>query len=335
MKASNSSPTIYDVAELASVSIATVSRVLNSPELVSEKTMAEVIRAINQLGYIPKADARERARKEFGRIGVITPFFTVPSFNQRLRGIAAALVGSPYNLTIYPVDSKARLENYFTVLPFTKQMDGLIIVSLPLDESHQLRLKSTGIPTLLIENRIPGFSSIEIDNWQGGKIAAEHFFAKNHQRCAYVGDKVIPDFTLRPEDVRLRGYLETLRQHEIIVPDEYIKLPIYPPRDQDKQVKELLDLDHPPSAIFAATDDLALQVLKVARKRGVLVPEDLAVMGFDDIDIAAYLELTTISQSLFESGKLAVDHLISQITNPSKPIENTFIELRLIERSTT
>lgn len=291
--------------------------------------------AINRLGYIPKADARDRARKEFGRIGVITPFFTLPSFAQRLRGIAAALVGSPYNLTIYPVDSKARLDNYFTVMPFSNQMDGLIIVSLPLDGLHQERLNSTGIPTLLIENRVPGFSSIEIDNWSGGKLAAEHLMAKNHQRFAYVGDTVTPDYTLRPEDDRLAGYLDTLREHDISLSDEYIKLPAFPPRDQDKQVKELLDLDHPPTAIFAATDDLALQVLKVAIKRGVRIPEDLAVIGFDDIDIAAYLELTTISQSLFESGKLAVDHLISQIANPIRPIENTFIQLKLIERSTT
>ena len=335
MNTSNPAPTIYDVAEMASVSIATVSRVLNSPDLVSKKTMGKVLRAINRLGYIPKADARERARKEFGRIGVITPFFTLPSFAQRLRGIAAALVGSPYNLTIYPVDSKARLDNYFTVMPFSKQIDGLIIVSLPMDGSHQERLKSTDIPTLLIENRVPGYSSIEIDNWYGGKLAAEHFIAKKHQRCAYVGDTVTPDYTLRPEDDRLAGYLDTLRQYGVTVPEEYIKLPVFPLRDQDNQVNELLDLDHPPTAVFAATDDLALQVLKVARKRGVRIPEDLALIGFDDIDIAAYLELTTISQSLFESGKLAVDHLVSQIANPTRPIENTFIQLKLVERSTT
>lgn len=335
MNASKNSPTIYDVAELAGLSIATVSRVLNSPERVSEKTRAKVLAAIDELGFVPKADARERARKEIGRIGVITPFFTLPSYAQRLRGIAAALVDSPYDLTIYPVDSQARLDGYLTVLPFSKQIDGLIIVTLPVDDASLRRLQQSAIPTLLLENRVADFASIEIDNWHGGKLAAEHLISKNHTLCAYVGDTVIPEYTLRPEDIRLDGYRQTLLQHDLSLPEEYIKLPAFPPRDPDKQVHELLDLPNPPTAIFAATDDLALHVLKIAQKRGIRIPENLAVIGFDDIDIAEYLELTTISQSLFESGKLAAEHLITQMAIPSRPIENTFIRLKLIERGTT
>jgi len=327
--------TIYEVAKTAGVSIATVSRVLNTPERVSKEKRERILEVIGQLGFVPKADARERARKEIGRIGVITPFFTLPSYAQRLRGIAAALVDSPYDLTVYPVDSMARLDGYLTVLPFSKQLDWLIVVTLPVDESSLKRLQQSAIPTLLLENRVAGFASIEIDNWHGGKLAAEHLISKNHTLCAYVGDTVIPEYTLRPEDVRLDGYRQTLFQHGLSLPEEYIKLPAFPPRDPHKQVHELLDLPDPPTAIFAATDDLALLVLKVVRKRGIRIPEDLAVIGFDDIDIAEYLELTTISQSLYESGKLAVEHLIAQMATPSRPIENTFIQLRLVERGTT
>lgn len=335
MNTSENPPTIYDVAKLAGVSIATVSRVLNSPEHVTEKTRKKVLASIDALGFVPKADARDRARKEIGRIGVITPFFTLPSFAQRLRGIAAGLVESPYDLTVYPVDSQIRLESYYTVLPFSKQVDGLILVSLPIDDSSLRRLQQSDIPILLIENHIPGFSSIEIDNFHGGKLAAEHLLSKNHKRFAYVGDTVTPSYTLSPEDGRLEGYRKTLQSHGISLTDEYIKLPVFPPRDQDRQVHELLDLKEPPTAIFAATDDLALRVLKVAQKRGIRIPQELAIVGFDDIDIAEYLELTTINQSLFESGKLAAEHLISQLINPSRLVENTFIQLKLIERSTT
>ena len=335
MKSTNSTPTIYDVAERANVSIATVSRVLNSPEHVSKKTRLRILKAIDELGFVPKVDARERARKEIGRIGVITPFFTLPSFSQRLRGIAAALVDSPYDLTVYPVDSKARLESYLTVLPYSKQVDGLIIVSLPIDDVPLNRLTQSKIPVLFLENHISGYPSIEIDNWLGGKMAAEHFISKGHTRYAYVGDTVTPEYTLQPENSRLEGYRKTLLTHDIELADEYIKLPVFPHRNQDKQVYELLDLENPPTAIFAATDDLALRVLKVAKKRNIRIPKDLAVIGFDDIDIAEYLDLTTISQSLFESGKLAAEHLMDQLANPSKLVENTFIQLRLIERATT
>lgn len=327
--------TIYDVARAAGVSIATVSRVLNTPKRVSKVKREKVLDVIEQLGFVPKADARERARKEIGRIGVITPFFTLPSYAQRLRGIAAALADSPYDLTIYSVDSQERLDGYLTVLPLSNQLDGLIIVTLPIDDASLRRLQQSAIPTLLLENRIAGFASIEIDNFYGGKLAAQHFIEKNHSRCAYVGDRVLPEYTLRPENARLDGYRQVLLQHGLSLPDEYIKLPAFPPRDPSNQVHELLDLPDPPTAIFAATDDLALHVMKVARKRGVRIPDNLALIGFDDIDIAKYLELTTISQSLYESGRLAVEHLISQIADSSRPINNTFIQLKLIERGTT
>jgi LacI family transcriptional regulator len=335
MKTSENTKTIYDVAKTAGVSIATVSRVLNSPEQVRPNTRTKVLEAIDALDFTPKVDARERARKEIGRIGVITPFFTLPSFSQRLRGIAAALVSSPYDLTVYPVDSTARLESYYTVLPYSKQVDGLIIVSLPIDSSAVKRLQQSEIPILLVENHIPNFSSLEIDNAAGGRMAAEHFIQKGHTRCAYVGDTVTPEYTLSPEDSRLEGYRKTLAENGLALPEEYIKLPVFPPRDPDKQVHELLDLPNPPTAIFAATDDLALRVLKIAQKRGVRIPDDLAIIGFDDIDIAEYLELTTISQSLFESGKLAAGHLMAQMADPTRLVEHTFTQLKLIERSTT
>ena len=145
MKTPSTSPTIYDVAEKAGVSIATVSRVLNTPESVREKTRQKVLSAIDELGFVPKADARDRARRDIGRIGVVTPFFTLPSFAQRLRGIAAGLVNSPYDLMVYPVDSMIRLESYFTVLPFSQQLDGLIIVSLPVDEASIRRFQQSNI----------------------------------------------------------------------------------------------------------------------------------------------------------------------------------------------
>lgn len=327
--------TIYDVAELSGFSIATVSRVLNTPERVSEKTRERILTAIDTLGFEPKTDARERARKEVGRIGVITPFFTLPSFTQRLRGIAEAVVDSRYDLTIYPVNSQARLNSYLTVLPFSRQIDGLIIVSLPVDSSSLERLKNSAIPTLLVENHIEGFSSVEIDNFNGGKLAADHFIEKKHTKCAYIGNTVTPDYSLSPEDDRLNGYRKTINRNGLSLPEVYIKLPVFPPIDPDKQVEELLDLPEPPTAIFAATDELALRVLKVAKRKGIQIPEELALIGFDDIEFAEYMELTTISQSLNESGKLAAEHLISQIADPNRPIKNIFIQLKLIERSTT
>ena len=335
MKQSKASPTIYDVAEMASVSIATVSRVLNASELVKEETRKKVLKAIDTLGFVPDAFARERARKGMGHIGVITPFFTIPSVTQRLSGIAESLVDTPYNLTIFPFDSKKRLDSYYTELPYSRLVDGLIILTLPIDDLTLQRFAKRQIPLLTIENHIPDYPSIEYDNQLGGKLAAEHFISKNHKRCAFIGNSLVPAYALSQEEERLKGYQQTLHQHNLDLPDQYVKLPVLHSRDQDQQIQDLLDLDSPPTAIFTSTDELSLRVLKVAKKSGVRIPEDLAVIGFDDIEIASYVELTTISQSLYESGKLAAERIVSQIANPNRPVENTFLQLKLIERNTT
>ncbi len=335
MKNSSTSPTIYDVAKLASVSIATVSRVINASDLVREETRKRVVEAIDALGFVPDAFARERARKEVGHIGVITPFFTIPSITKRLSGIANTLLTTAYNLTIFPVDSQKRLKTYYTELPYSRLVDGLIVLTLPIDETSIQRFTKNHIPLLIIESHIKGYSSIEYDNVHGGQLAAEHFIRKHHKRCAFIGNSLVPEYALNHEENRLQGYRQTLQAHNIDLPDSYVKLPVLHSRNQDQQINDLLNLDSPPTAIFTSTDELALRVLKVSQNRGLSIPDDLAIIGFDDIDIAAYLELTTISQSLYESGKLAAERIISQIANPNGPAENTFIQLKLIERKTT
>ncbi|MDW7755782.1 MAG: LacI family DNA-binding transcriptional regulator [Brevefilum sp.] len=335
MEKSGNSPTIYDVARAASVSIATVSRVINSPELVNEKTRNTVLQVIDQLGFIPNYLARGLARKEIGHIGVITPFFTIPSITQRLSGISNTLMDTPYNLTIFPVDSTKRLENYYAELPYSRFIAGLIIITLPINDLSLQRFKKNDIPILTVESSVPGYPSIEYDNRYGGRLAAEHLIRKNHLRCAFIGNSRIPEYTISQEEDRFEGYRQTLLSHHIDLPDEYVKLPDLISHDQDRQIHDLLDVNPPPTAVFTSTDELALRVLDVAKNRGVRVPEDLAVIGFDDIAIAAYLKLTTISQSLFESGKLAAERIIAHIKNPTRPEENSFIKLKLVERGST
>ncbi len=185
--------TVYEVAENAGVSIATVSRVLNSPEKVNEATRVRVMAAIDRLGFVPKAEAAARARKEHGRIGVLAPFFTLPSFVERLRGVANALDDSPYELAIYNVDSSTRRDGYLASLPLTRRLDGLIIMALPFDGAAVRRLLDQKLETVLIELSQEPFSSIRIDDRAGGQMAAEYLLQKGHRCCAFVGDSDVPD----------------------------------------------------------------------------------------------------------------------------------------------
>jgi LacI family transcriptional regulator len=328
-------PTIYDVAKRAGVSITTVSRTLNKPATVNTATREKVLTVIDALGFIPKAEARARAMQHTGRIGVITPFFTAPSFIQRLRGITETLSPQNYELVIYTVNSVDHLQGYLSSLPLTGNLDGLIILSLPIGESEVHRLIDHRLPTVLIEYPHPKLSCVEIDDVEGGRIAAKYLLEKGHRHIAFLGDTDLPEYAIHPVSLRLKGFRQTLKEARIKLPDTFVRLAPYT-QDQTRQVaKELLNLPEPPTAIFAATDFQALGVLKAARQLSIKVPEQLAVIGFDDLDMAEYADLTTISQHLDESGRLAVEILFAQIESPARPPRHVKIPLTLMERQTT
>jgi DNA-binding LacI/PurR family transcriptional regulator len=327
-------PTIYDVAKLAGVSIATISRVLNTSHQVTPETRARVLDAIDRLGFVPKAEARARALRRTGRIGVITPYFTAPSFVQRLRGIAMALSGKNYELIVYTVDTAEQLQGYLSSLPLTGNLDGLICLSLPISEDQVQRLVKHALPTVLIEYPQPELNTVEIDDVAGGQMAAEYLLAKGHRRLAFLGDTDLPKYSLHPVSNRLEGFRRALQNAGVPLPETFVRLAPYT-QEQTRQVAaELLQLPEPPSAIFAATDFQALSVIKASRQMGIRIPQDLAVLGFDDLDLAEYADLTTIRQHLDESGRLAVEILLNRMDDSARPPQHTHIPLTLIERKT-
>jgi DNA-binding LacI/PurR family transcriptional regulator len=326
--------TIYDVAKRAGVSISTVSRMLNSPDKVNSETRERILAVIDALGFVPKAEARARALRATGRIGVISPFFTAPSFVQRLRGISEALSEEKYEMVIYTVDSADHLRSFLSSLPLTRNLDGLIILSLPINDADAYRLVDHGLPTVLVEYPHPSLSSVEIDDVMGGRMAARYLLEKGHRRISFLGDTDLPEYSIHPVSLRLVGFRQCLHEAGVELPDAFIRLAPYS-QEQTRQVaKELLGLPKPPTAIFAATDFQALGVLKAAHQLNVRVPEQLAVIGFDDIDMAEYADLTTICQHLDESGKLAVEILLAQIKSSSQLPRYVKIPLNIIERKT-
>lgn len=327
-------PTIFDVAELSGVSISTISRVINTPEKVNLNTRQRVYEAIDKLGFVPQAEARARALRLKGRIGVITPFFTAPSFVQRLRGIAGSLSKENYDLVIYTVDSNNRLQSYLSSLPLTGNLDGLVIMSLPVAEADVNRLVEHQLPTVLIEFPHPLLNSVEINDVEGGRMATEYLLKKGHKRIAFLGDTDLPEYSIHPVNLRLKGFRQALRRVNIEVPEEFVRLAPYDQEQARIVAKELIYMPNSPTAVFAATDYQALGVLKAARQLGVKIPEQLAVIGFDDLDMADYEDLTTVRQHLDESGRIAIEILLSHIADNSRPIQHVTLPLIVIERLT-
>lgn len=330
----DSRPTIYDVAALSGTSISTVSRVLNSSERVSKEAREKVLAAIDDLGFVPKAEARARALQSTRRIGVLTPFFTAPSFVQRLRGIDTAMMRINNELIIYTVDSLTSLEGYLAVLPLGSSLEGLIVISLPIDGQSAHRLVKHGLEAVSIEYTAPSISSVEIDDYGGGKMAARYLVSKGHRSCGFVGDLDPPDYAVRPVIRRLEGYRAGLQEAGFDLPDEYIRSSPYRQVPTRQAAHELLSLPKPPTAIFAAADIQAIVIWKIARELGLHIPGDLAIIGFDDLDMADYIGLTTIRQPLDDSGRLAAELLLTRMADSSRPFQHIQLPLTIVERET-
>jgi len=329
-------PTIYDVARVSGVSISTISRVLNAPDKVNTQTHKRVMEAIDKLGFIPRADARARAMQSTGRIGVLTPFFTAPSFVQRLRGVASALSKANYELVIYPVDSMDHLQGYISSIPIMRKIDGLIIMSLSLSSQDAERLYNNGVETVLIEYSHPELNSIEIDDELGGKLAAKHLISKGHKTFAFLGDIEPPErFAIHPVKSRLTGFSNALIEAGFSLGKTYIRSCSYTLSETRQAARELLSLRKPPSALFTASDIQAMTIIKVAREMKISIPQDLALVGFDDIDLADHMDLTTVRQQLDESGRLAAEMLLARILEPNRSLQHIKLPLNLIERATT
>jgi DNA-binding LacI/PurR family transcriptional regulator len=335
MSSAKRPPTIYDVAELSGVSISTISRVLNAPDKVNPETRQRIMDAIDKLGFVPKAEARARALQGTGRIGVLTPFFTAPSFVQRLRGTAAALSKANYELVIYPVDTMEHLRGYLSSIPLMGTVDGLIIMSLFVGDKDAQRLNDSRLETVLIEYPHPKLNSIVIDDFQGGRMAAAHFIRKGYTRIAFIGDIEPPEKNvIHPIRSRFTGFKEALQEAGLTLPQKYVRSVPYTQEDSGAAAHDLLTMAQPPTAIFAASDTQALDVMKAARNLNIKIPQELAVIGFDDIDVAGQVELTTICQHLDESGRLAVQILLGRMNEPNRPLQHIKLPLNLIERAT-
>ncbi len=330
-----SAATIYDVARKAGVSIATVSRVLNNPQKVNATTRSTVLKAIDQLGFVPKAEARARAMRGTRRIAIITPYLTAPAYVQRLRGMASALAKQNYELVIHSVDALDQLHSYLGALPLNHKFDGLILLSVKVDAKLAKRLVKQGLETVTIESAQPDLSSIEIDDVAGGRMVADYFVNKGHRRCAFVGDRDIPDYTVYPAPRRLQGFRQALADADVPLAEEHIYLGPYDVETTRQNVKAMFSGPEPPTAVFAATDLQAMGVLKAARDLTLRVPQDIAVVGFDDLDMADYVGLTTVCQHLDESGRIAVELLLARLADPSRPVQHIQLPLTLSERETT
>jgi LacI family transcriptional regulator len=329
------SPTIYDVARHAGVGVGTVSRVLNDSPRVSEATRQKVLAAIAELDYHPSPIAQRLSLRKTFAIGVIAPFVTRPAFVGRLRGVEAALTESKYDLVLYNVETTDKRDACFRELPTSQRFDGLLIIALPPTEEDVAHFHQAGIPIVLIDAYHPALSRVVIDDVKGGYMATQHLIELGHTRIAYISDPLESPFRFTSSLHRYQGYRQALDEARIPFRPEYHRWAEHGEEQARDMARHLLDLAEPPTAIFAASDTQAMGAIQAARDADLRIPEDLSVIGYDDLQAAEYMGLTTIRQLLFESGQRGVELLLETLENSQIEPVHEVLPIELIVRGTT
>jgi DNA-binding LacI/PurR family transcriptional regulator len=331
-------PTIRDVARQAGVSVATVSRVINNSPLVVEPTRARVQAAVDALGYRLNATARNLSIGRAMAIGVVVPFFTAPSVIERLRGVVERLGRGErreYDLMLFDVEAPEQRDGALRDLARRDRVAGLLIISLPISDAEVAALERDGMPAVLVDTFHARLPRVVIDNVHGGALAAGHLLARGHRRIGFVGDHPTNPYGFTSSEDRRSGFVAALEDAGVEHDPELERFGPHGRYEAGLLTEALLGLPDPPTAIFAASDLQAIGALKAAERVGARVPEDVAVIGFDDIDMAEIVGLTTIRQPLREGGALATDLLLAAIEGSNgEPIEE-LQTLSVVERRTT
>jgi LacI family transcriptional regulator len=327
--------TISDVARLAGVGRGTVSRVLNNRANVDPETRARVLAAIEALDFIPNQTARRLSLRRTQTVAVILPYLTRPSSVERLRAIELTLAAADYDLIVFNVETAERRTAVFRDLPRAERVDGLIIVSLSPRPEELNRIVRSGLPTVLVDAHHRALPRIVADDVLGGRITAQHLINLGHRRIAFVGDIPRTPLAFTSSRLRLSGVRRTLDAAGIDLPAGLVATGAHSAARAAELATRLLTTPHPPTAIACASDTQAAGVIEAATTLGLRVPADVSVTGYDDVDLAAQMGITTIHQPLFESGVRAVERLLAMIDHQPSQSLREIQDIRLVVRRST
>lgn len=329
-------PRIKDVAALAGVSTATVSRALSGNGQVSAKARTRVQQAARELGFVMSYHASSLATGRSRTIGVVLPFIDRWYFSAVLEGAAGAMIEAGYDLSLYNFEGDQYRETVLNDFLLRKRLDAVIAVSLHLNDHETEQLFSAGIPLVGIGGRIAGVDSIYIDEHAAGRRATDHLIGLGHRRIAHIGGVHEHGRHFKPSTDRRAGYLDALQTAGIPAEPGYTLIADYTFNDAYQQAKNLLaEPGNRPTAIFSASDEMAAGTILAARDLNIGVPSELSVIGIDGHPIGESFGLTTIDQHAHSQGAIAVDRILQRLSNHPTEVADDALPLHFIVRSST
>jgi len=328
--------TIYDVAREAGVSMATVSRVVNGNPNVKPATRKKVLETIERLGYRPNAVARGLASKKTTTVGVVIPDISNAFFAEVTRGIDDIASMYHYNIILSNSDKKKEKELSLINTLLEKQVDGLLFMGGEVTEEHLQIFKTASVPIVLAatkdEHRI--FPSVDIDHLQAAKDAVKAFIEAGHKKIAMISGPLTDPLT---GYARYQGYKEALEESGLPFNEQYIRIGDYHYESGLKAMRHFLSLDDRPTAVFAATDEMAVGAIHEIQDQGFQVPEEIEVRGFDNTPISSMVRplLSTVAQPQYDIGAVAMRFLTKHMNKEPISDKTVILQHQLMDRKST
>lgn len=331
--------TIYDLAREAGVGIGTVSRCLNNHPSVSAHTRGKVLTIAKRLNYEPHAHAQRLASKKSNSIATIIPFFTNYFFIEVLKGVQDKASELGFDLILYGVNNPAQAEHYLRRSLSRGHVDGVMFFSMMFPESYIAKFRQIGLPVILVDAFHEKFDSICVKNKEGAMDATRHLLQLGHRNIAMI----TASLDTQPARQRLEGYKAALEESGVPFSENLVVVMTNGRADGFNkeagyeamhQLVRLQADSQQISAAFIASDVQAIGALDAARELGVAVPDDMAIVSFDDIELAEHAQLTTMRQPMYKMGVLAVEKLSARRKDPAAPPTlTTFLPELVIRRS--
>jgi len=329
--------TIADIAKRANVSKMTVSRVLNGKGHVAQSTINKVKKVIEDVGYQPNLLARGLASKRTMFLGVIIPkiehMFMDNYIAQIISGVTDVSIENKYRIILCPVDPDGEQNGMeYLNLARGKMLDGMILLKTKFNDTNIPILAESGFPFVLVNHKrySQNVNFVDSQNTKGAKMAVEYLYNKGHRKIAFVAGSL--DETNAKD--RLKGYEEAIKIFKLQYRDEWIINGDFDKEKAYREAEKLLNHQEKPTAIFCSDDYMAIGVIDRIKEYGLSVPDDIAIVGFDDIEIGAYIKpsLTTIRQPIYDLGKSAAETLLKIINKEQNTPVRKLLNVELVQR---
>jgi DNA-binding LacI/PurR family transcriptional regulator len=326
---------IEDVARSAGVSIATVSRALRGLPDVAAATRDRVLAAAAELNYIASPFAARLASGRTATVGVVVPFVNRWFFAEVIDTVEGALRAAGFDLLLYNLGDESGRARFFDVMPMRKRVDGVLVASLVLSDDEFAALEALGAPVGLLGLERAGFLSSRIDDVQSARSAVEHLLALGHRRIGLIGGDTDDPMRFTPPLHRRDGYRDALSAAGIEHDESLEVLGYFTVDGGGDAMHALLQQPDRPTAVFAESDEMAYGALRTIRRAGLRVPQDIAVIGFDDQSNAELLDLSTMRQPVAEQALDATTRLLGLIGDPQTAAGEVVLPTELVVRGST